>query len=118
VLYFSNSESSHYTYKVVFGNSDEKKDKFAVELDILKNGQADGFILTPPIGSERELILLQRQSIPFVIADRQFRSVDSHCIIINTYQAGYDATMRLVTNNKKRVAILNVKMNCSPCGSG
>ena len=101
-------EASKYNYKVIFGNSDEKKEKFATELDILKNGQVDGFILTPPIGSEKELLALQSQKIPFVIIDRLFKSVDTHTVNINNYQAGYEATLRLINNNRKHIALLNV----------
>jgi len=105
---FLEIEASNYNYKVIFANSDEKKDKFAEELAVLKNRQVDGFILIPPIGSEAELLALQKQNIPFVIVDRYFKKVDSHAVIINNYQAGYGATLRLMENNRKKIAILNV----------
>lgn len=105
---FLEIEASKYNYKVIFANSDEKKDKFAAELGVLKNRQVDGFILTPPIGSEKELLALQKQKMPFVIVDRYFKDVDSHTVIINNYQAGYEATLRLIENDRKKIAILNV----------
>jgi LacI family transcriptional regulator len=105
---FIEIEASKYNYKVIFGNSDEKKEKFATELDVLKNGQVDGFVLTPPIGSENELLTLQKQKIPFVVVDRLFKGVNSHTVIINNYQSGYEATLRLINNQRKNIAILNV----------
>ncbi|MEZ5041695.1 MAG: LacI family DNA-binding transcriptional regulator [Saprospiraceae bacterium] len=105
---FLEIEASKYNYKVIFANSDEKKDKFAVELGVFKNRQVDGFILIPPIGSEQELLNLQKQKIPFVVVDRYFKDVDCHAVIINNYQAGYEATLRLIKNHRKKIAILNV----------
>ena len=101
-------EASKYNYKLIFANSDEKKDKFSAELEVLKNRQVDGFILIPPIGSEKELQQLQKDKIPFVVVDRFFKKVKTHTVIIDNYTAGYEATMRLVQNQRKNIAILNV----------
>ena len=101
-------EASKHNYKVIIANSDEKKEKFKAELDLLKNRQLDGFILFPPIGSEKELLKLEKQKIPFVVVDRSFEKVESHTVIINNFQAGYRATERLIKNNRKNIAILNV----------
>ena len=110
---FIEIEASKYNYKVVFGNSDEQNEKFSIELDVLKNGQVDGFILTPPIGSEKELRRLQKQNIPFVVVDRVFESVETHSVIINNYQSAYQATERLIANGRNRIAILNVNNQLS-----
>ena len=101
-------EASKHNYKVIIANSDEKKEKFKAELNLLKNRQLDGFILIPPIGSEKELLKLKKQKIPFVVVDRSFEKVESHTIIINNFQAGYKATERLIKNNRKNIAILNI----------
>lgn len=105
---FLELEASKYNYKVIFANSDEKREKFASELSVLKNRQVDGFVLIPPIGSEAELQALRKQKVPFVIVDRMFTGVDSHVVIVDNYKAGYEATKRLIQNNRKRIAILNV----------
>ena len=105
---FVEIEASKYKYKIIFANSNEKKSQFTAELAVLKNRHVDGFILIPPIGSEKELLGLQKQKIPFVLVDRYFKDLDNHAIVINNYQAGYEATARLIQNQRKKVAILNV----------
>jgi len=105
---FIEIEASKHNYKVIFGNSDEKPEKFATELDVLKNGQVDGFILTPPIGSESELLNLQTQKMPFVIVDRIFKSIEAHTVNINNFQSGYEATLRLIKNKRKNIALVHV----------
>ena len=56
-------EASKYGYKVIFSNSDEKQSKFASQLSILQNWQVDVLIITPPIGSEKELINLKKNTV-------------------------------------------------------
>ena len=101
-------EASKRKYKIVFSSSDENRTKFAAQLEILKDGHVDGFILTPPIGSEKELLLLQEQKVPFVLVDRIFKNVEAHSVIIDNYHAAYYATMRLISNGRKNIALLNV----------
>ncbi len=101
-------EASKRKYKIVFSSSDENRTKFAAQLEILKDGHVDGFILTPPIGSEKELLLLKEQKIPFVLVDRIFKNVEAHSVIIDNYHEAYYATMRLISNGRKNIALLNV----------
>jgi LacI family transcriptional regulator len=105
---FIESEASKRNYRVIFSSSDEQNEKFASQLEFLKYGQVDGFILTPPIGSEKELLILSEQKIPFVLVDRIFNNVDAHSIIIDNYNAAYSATMRLIAMKRKNIALLNV----------
>ena len=101
-------EASKYNYQVLFSSSDENKVKFATQLEVLKDRTVDGFILTPPIGSDTILIDLVNEKKHFVIIDRIFENVNATSININNYQAAYNATIRLIQNNRKKIALLNV----------
>ena len=70
-------------------------------------------VITPPIGSENELISLHNNNVPFVVVDRVFKVVESHSVIINNYQSGYDATLRLIENKRKNIAVINTNYNLS-----
>ena len=101
-------EASRYNYKIIISNSDEQREKFATQLDLLKNGQVDGFILTPPIGSEEALHKLRRERVPFVVVDRRFEALPGYYVVIDNYRAAFDATERLIANGCRNVALLNV----------
>ncbi len=101
-------EASRHQYKVIIANSDERNEKFKAELELLRTRQVDGFILTPPIGSEPALLDLQEQKVPFVVVDRLFEQVESNTVIIDNYRAAYSATRRLAENGRRHIAILNV----------
>ncbi len=110
---FIEIEATKYNYRVIFSNSDEQNEKFASQLEVLKDEHVDGFILTPPIGSENELITLEKQGIPFVIIDRIFKNVNAHSVIIDNFQSAYQATERLIKNNRKNIAVVNVNNQLS-----
>jgi LacI family transcriptional regulator len=104
---FIEIEASQNGYMVMFSSSDEKKSKFASQLESLKNRHVDGLILTPPIGSERQLNGLIEEGMPFVVLDRFFPDVIATTVNINNHQAAYDATLRLIKNKRKKIALLN-----------
>ena len=101
-------EASKYGYKVIFSNSDENESKFTDQLGVLQNGQVDGLIITPPIGSEEELLKLKKMKIPFVVVERIFKNVVTHSVVANNFQAGYNATEKLIKNNRKKIALVNL----------
>ena len=100
-------EASKYGYQVLLSNSDEKLSKFKTQLEVLKNGQVDGFIFSPPPGSEAELNKLKNDEIPFVIVDRIFENFLAHSVTIDNYQASYDATENLIKCNRKKIGLVN-----------
>jgi len=104
---FIEIEAFKHDYMVVFSSSDENKSKFATQLNILKERYVEGLILTPPIGSEKLLLGLIKDGIPYVILDRLFPEVKASSVIINNHTAAYNATVRLIKFNRRRIALLN-----------
>lgn len=101
-------ELSKYGYDVVFCSSDENKTKFKVQIENFIHRQVDGLILIPPVNSFDVLSVLNSQNIPFVIIDRDFTDKNINSVNINNHKAAYDATNRLINNDRKRVGIINV----------
>jgi len=104
---FIEIEASKQGYMVVFSSSDENKEKFASQLENLQDRHVDGLILTPPIGSEKPLNDLAKEGASFVILERFFPEIKAPTIIINNHQAAFDATLRLIKNKRKKIALLN-----------
>lgn len=95
-------------YSVFYCSSNENKKSFNFQLENFKNRQVDGLILIPPINSDKILSLLCSQNIPFVIMDRVFENLSANSVNINNHKAAYDATIRLINNGRKHVALINV----------
>ena len=65
-------EAKKHDYTVIFGSSDENASKSRDLIQFLTNRQVDGFIIAPAEDSEKDIKLLKKQNIPFVLIDRFF----------------------------------------------
>ncbi|APS40563.1 LacI family DNA-binding transcriptional regulator [Salegentibacter sp. T436] len=99
-------EATKLNYTVIFGSSDERPDKSWDLLNFLANRQVDGFILAPTEGSEHQIKYLKEQNIPFVLIDRYFPDLDTNYVVIDNYQAAFDAVIRLIDTGHKRIGML------------
>lgn len=106
-------EAARHGYRIVFCSSDENPDNSQKQIEMLQQGQVDGFIIAPPAGSENQILSLKRNRIPFVLIDRNFPDIDTNYIVIDNIQAAFDATDHLVKKGYKKIACvtLNVHLN-------
>jgi len=95
-------------YNVIFCSSEENEKQFHSQIENLKNRQVDGLLLVPPINSISTLQDLTKEKLPFVIVDRVFEKLDVNSVIINNHKAAFEATMRLIKNGRKNIALINV----------
>jgi len=100
-------EADRHQYTVIFGSSDENPDKYRKILDALLNRQVDGLILSPPMHAENQLHELQSMGVPFVMADRYFTGVDASYVVLDNFQAAFDATQHLIEQGFQRIAMIN-----------
>jgi len=101
-------EASKHGYRVMFCSSDENAENFRLQLEMLQQGQVDGLIISPPAGSEQEIKMLEKSKIPYVLIDRYFPETDSNAIVIDNFQAAYDATKHLIDQGYQNIACITV----------
>ena len=102
-------EAAKLKYTVIFGSSDENKDKFSRLIDTFLNRQVDGLIISPPQNSESQIKYLQQQQTPFVLIDRYFPNVKTDYVILNNFGSSYHATRHLIQRGGKRIGIISYK---------
>lgn len=105
------NEASKHGYRVMFCSSDEKAEKSKQQIGMLMQGQVDGFIISPPTGSEAQIQELQKRKVPYVLVDRYFPQIESSYIVVDNFQASYDATMHLAKQGYRRIACLSTQSN-------
>ncbi len=93
-------------FTVIFGSSDENASKSADLIQLLMNRQVDGFIIAPAEDSEKEIKLLKKQNIPFVLIDRFFPKIKTNYVALDNYQAAYEATSRLIETGNKTIGMV------------
>jgi LacI family transcriptional regulator len=103
------NEASHFGYTVIFGSSDEDEIKSGVLINTLLNRQVDGFIIVPTEGTINQIRNLARKKIPIVLLDRYFPEINISHVVLDNYQASYDATMHLVKGGFKFISMIAYK---------
>ncbi|WP_316813251.1 LacI family DNA-binding transcriptional regulator [Pedobacter heparinus] len=100
-------EAKKSKYTVIFGSADESYKKSQDLINVLLSRQVDGFIIAPAENSEKQLLLLKKQGVPFVLIDRYFPELDVDRVILNNYKAAYDAVTHLISNGYRRIGMIN-----------
>jgi LacI family transcriptional regulator len=100
-------EANRHGYTVIFGSSDENAQKSDKLIDTFLNRQVDGLIISPPADSEEQILLLQKQHVPFILLDRYFPSIKTNYIALNNYAAAKTAVTELIRNGCKKIGIIS-----------
>jgi LacI family transcriptional regulator len=95
-------------YVVLFGSSDESRDRSGKLIQVLLDYQVDGFIIAPAEGDDDQIKFLQEQEIPFVLIDRFFPELKTNYVAIDNYKASFTAIRHVVENGFKRVGIVTL----------
>ncbi len=99
-------EAAKLKYTVLFGSSDENKDKFSRLIDTFLNRQVDGLIIAPPQNAESEIEYLQQQQTPFVLIDRYFPEVKTDYVILDNFGSAYHAVEHLIKGGGQRIGLI------------
>ncbi len=102
-------EAKKSKYTVIFGSADESAKKSQDLITFLLNRQVDGFIIAPAEDSEKQLLLLKKQGIPFVLIDRYFPDLEVNRVILNNFKAAYNAVTHLISNGYQKIGMINFK---------
>ena len=106
-------EAASNGYRVIFCSSDENAENSKKQIEMLQQGQVDGFIIAPPAGSENQILALKRNKTPFVLIDRHFPDIETNYIVVDNIKASYEAVSHLIDKGYRKIACvtLNVHLN-------
>ena len=106
-------EAAIHGYRVIFCSSDENAENSREQIEMLQQGQVDGFIIAPPANSENQILSLKRSKTPFVLIDRHFPDIETDYIVVDNVKASYEAVSHLISKGYRKIACitLNVHLN-------
>ncbi len=99
-------EAAKQGYRVIFCSSDEKPEKSELQIRMLQQSLVDGYIISPPMNSEEQIKKLIKSKTPLVLIDRYFPQIDSNYIVVDNFDASYNATNHLIAKGRKRIALV------------
>lgn len=108
IAYRLEKEASKKGYYIMYSSSNEDEKQFNLQLDNFINRQLDGLILVPPVNCVDFVDILNTKRIPFVLVDRFIDGPVVNSVNIDNFKAAYEATNRLILNNRQNISIVNV----------
>lgn len=102
-------EAGKFNYTVIIGSSDENSKKSASLIDTLLDRQVDGFIIVPSEGCDEEIETLVQREVPVVLIDRFLPEVSTNYIVLDNFNATYEAVNHFITKGYKRIAMIAYK---------
>jgi len=102
-------EASINGYTVIFGSSDEDRDKSELLIDALFNRQVDGFIIVPAEGTVNQIKNIQDRKVPVVLVDRYFDEVRTNYVALDNFGASYHATSYLIERGYQKIGMVAYK---------
>jgi LacI family transcriptional regulator len=95
-------------YKVMFCSSDEDENREKVLLQVFRDRQVDGAIISSTSDNPEYIKSLIRDGFPFVLIDRYFEGVDCNYVVVDNYQATYTSTNFLLNKGNKNIGFITL----------
>lgn len=102
-----------YGYTVLFGSTDERKEKLDRLVHSFMDKGVEGFVIVPCEGSEKSLKYIMDAGIPLVVMDRNDIKLPVPKVVLNNRDAMKRAVGLLVRNGVRKIEMLSYKMKVS-----
>jgi LacI family transcriptional regulator len=106
LAYHIQKEMGKTGYAVIIMNTNESNLQMEKMINLMRCRQVDGFIIVPAESGESCIEQLVIDKIPLVTIDRYYPTVHTNSVLIDNYDASYQATKHLLNKHCKKVALL------------
>jgi LacI family transcriptional regulator len=98
--------ANKHGYNVIFCSSDDDPKKEEQLIQILRNKQVDGIILSPSPGNKETILELKKEGLPIVLIDRFFPRINTNYVVVDNYKGAYEAVSHLASMNYTSIALI------------
>lgn len=98
--------ASNKKYQVIFGSSDESREKFETLCDVFIGKNVDGMIVVPPLGGKGALQKLIDYNMPLVVIDRESEQLPINTVMMDNLEAAYLLTKHLIEGGAKKIGLV------------
>nr|WP_321234194.1 LacI family DNA-binding transcriptional regulator [uncultured Psychroserpens sp.] len=111
-LFAIEQEATKHGYNIITCVSNETREKEINSLQLLSNGSVDGFIMS--IAEETQIANsidhindIINQNVPIVLFDRVSDKISTDKVIIDDFDAAYQATKYLISEGRKHIVLIS-----------
>ena len=92
-------------YTVIIMNTDEDSLQMEEMIELMRSRQVDGFIIVPAESGEQSIKQLTDNNIPLVLIDRYYPNIPTSNVLIDNFDASYQATQYLIGKGCQNIAL-------------
>lgn len=96
-------------YKIIYCSTENDPGKTRELINLFKDRQVDGYIITPPAGIEKDIMELINDEHPVVLFDRYFKGIETDYVVLDNYQGTYNAVAHLADKKYKNIAFITLQ---------
>jgi len=96
-------------YKIIYCSTENDPEKTRELINLFRDRHVDGYIITPPLGIEDDIMELINDEHPVVLFDRYFKGIETDYVVLDNYQGTYNAVAHLAGKNYKHIAFITLK---------
>ena len=100
--------ASQHNYNLIFCSSDENPEKEIDLINMLKERQVDGIIISTSQKKIQIFSQLKKEKYPFVIIDRKIPKLSTNFVGVDNFTGAYEATEQLIKNGYQKIGLLKI----------
>ncbi|GGZ13559.1 LacI family transcriptional regulator [Echinicola pacifica] len=95
-------------YKLLFCSTENDAQKTRDLVQLFKDRQVDGYIITPPSDFEEDIKQLLQEGQPVVLFDRYFESIDVSHVIIDNMESTFKSIKHMVEGGYRNIGFVTL----------
>jgi len=95
-------------YNVIFCSSDEDPEKEIKLIDMLRDRQVDGLLISTTQKESSFFTSLKKEQFPFVLFDRQFPRLKTNYVGVNNQEATREVVSRMIRHGYENIGLLKI----------
>ncbi|EHQ29508.1 LacI family DNA-binding transcriptional regulator [Mucilaginibacter paludis] len=95
-------------YKIIYCSTENDAEKTKQMITLLRARYVDGYIITPSVGIESEIIAMMNDNLPVVLFDRYLPDIFTDYVGLDNFKGTYDAVTFLAKNDAKKIALITL----------
>ncbi|MDP2724016.1 MAG: LacI family DNA-binding transcriptional regulator [Bacteroidales bacterium] len=100
--------ANQHHYNLIFCSSDENPEKEIELINMLKERQVDGIIISTTQKKGAVFSWLKKENYPFVLIDRKLPKLITNFAGVDNFTGAYEATEQLIKNGGRKIGLLNI----------
>ncbi|AWW32765.1 LacI family transcriptional regulator [Echinicola strongylocentroti] len=96
-------------YKLIFCSTENDPDKTRDLIQMFKDRQVDGYIITPPDGFEKDIKSLADDGHPLVLFDRYFADLDVSHVVINNQESTFLSLKHMIEGGFRNIGFVTLE---------